>query len=81
MKRRAFLLLPFAAPARPSATYDELRTKTLAIEKHWNRWTRKLFGCPLMGDTTAETCTQPSEVDYGALTAWAKAARQSGWLE
>jgi hypothetical protein len=62
MTRRGLFGALFQNRALPD---QEFYDRVLAHEKVWDRFIRKLFGCPKEGPTTAETCSVGNrEIDY-----------------
>lgn len=59
ISRLALLLTLTAACAAP----EELATRSLAFERHWNLFIRHLAGCPDSGETTKEACTLARFID------------------
>jgi len=80
MKRGAVALLVVAmalASPRPVNPIYEWQAKALAFDQHWNACLRESFGCPLTGDTNAETCQRGrSFIDYKECAAARKEAKR-----
>jgi hypothetical protein len=54
---------------------DDSRHCAIKFDVHWNVYVRRLFGCPLLGETTAATCSLArGTVDY---VAYRKAREQA----
>lgn len=75
-RRSLFLTFLISAPAVGTSPADiEFYRKALEVEKHWDRFIRKLFGCKPEVPTTPENCRpQFGEIDYAAFTKWQRAA-------
>lgn len=69
------LLLP---PKALSQDKDSFRDNCLALEKPWNLFIRKMFGCPTpAGDTSPETCkTEKRTVDMPSFNKAREAAKR-----
>lgn len=80
MTRRALLLMPLLIARRAGGVSpsDEFLRRALEVEKHWDVFIRRLFGCkPAPEPTNSENCRpQFGEIDYAAFTRWTKAARK-----
>lgn len=71
MTRTLVLLLVsvalFATPTATPPTIDELRNNVIQFEHQWDRFVRKLFGCPTTGEITKENCLPGQrQLDYEA---------------
>lgn len=56
---------------------DDFKDSAMALERPWNLFIRKLFGCPTpVGDTSKETCTKPGEIDVASFTRAGEAAKK-----
>jgi hypothetical protein len=83
MLRRTFLLWfapassQLGAQSRARNEYDELRDRSINFERNWNPFVRKLFGCPVVGEVSQETCKPyRAEVDIAAFEKCREAAKK-----
>ncbi len=75
MTRRTLLAIPLAVGRLPD--FDDLRAKVIEFERAWDIFVRKLFGCRLEGELSAETCdVAEGTVDYAAFSRARRAARK-----
>lgn len=58
-----------------AADAPECMSAAVAFDLHWDRYVRRLFGCPAFGETTTAVChKENSVVDYAEF---AKAREQA----
>jgi hypothetical protein len=77
MTRRGLLSVLFVAPGFTETPYDDLKEKALRVDRAWDTFIRKLFGCKPEGEMNLETCNVSlTQVDLKAFRAWEKAAKK-----
>jgi hypothetical protein len=80
LSRRALFAAALCAPVAMLAAQevpDDLKDQAMALERPWNLFIRKLFGCPTpVGDTTPETCSKPGTIDLQSFERAGEAAKK-----
>jgi len=77
MKSKFLLIFAAFTMLAQSPTLDELKTRVYEFEKHYDKFFRKLYGCPAEGQLSGEFCSSGrSTVDYREYELARRAAKR-----